>query len=81
MISGQGQAMSRSDPNAGRVREKRLKSGLIITHQGYILDYVNPDKACIMIEGSIRCIGNPRDILQEIRKSGYEECVRCLSLK
>ena len=65
----------------GRVREKRLKSGLIITHQGYILDYVNPDKACIMIEGSIRCIGNPRDILQEIRKSGYEECVRCLSLK
>ena len=65
----------------GRAREKRLKSGLIITHQGYILDYVNPDKACIMIEGSIRCIGNPRDILQEIRKSGYEECVRCLSLK
>ncbi len=65
----------------GRAREKRLKSGLIITHQGYILDYVNPDKACIMIEGSIRCTGNPRDILQEIRKSGYEECVRCLSLK
>jgi Fe-S cluster assembly ATP-binding protein len=65
----------------GRAREKRLKSGLIITHQGYILDYVNPDQACIMIEGSIRCIGNPRDILQEIRKSGYEECVRCLSSK
>jgi Fe-S cluster assembly ATP-binding protein len=65
----------------GRVREKRLKSGLIITHQGYILDYVNPDKACIMIEGSIRCVGNPRDILREIRKSGYEECVRCLSLR
>ncbi|HEX9137798.1 MAG TPA: ABC transporter ATP-binding protein [Nitrospirota bacterium] len=64
-----------------RVREKRLKSGLIITHQGYILDYVNPDKACIMIEGSIRCVGNPRDILREIRKSGYEECVRCLSLR
>ncbi len=65
----------------GKAREKRVKSGLIITHQGYILDYVNPDKACIMIEGSIRCIGNPRDILQEIRKSGYEECARCLSLK
>jgi Fe-S cluster assembly ATP-binding protein len=64
----------------GKAREKRLKSGLIITHQGYILDYINPDKACIMIEGAIRCIGNPRDILQEIRKSGYEECVRCLSL-
>jgi Fe-S cluster assembly ATP-binding protein len=65
----------------GRVREKRLKSGLVITHQGYILDYVNPDEACIMIDGSIRCVGNPRDILREIRKSGYEECVRCLSVK
>lgn len=63
-----------------KVREKNLKSGLIITHQGYILDYVNPDKACIMINGSIRCTGNPRDILQEIQKNGYEECARCLSL-
>jgi Fe-S cluster assembly ATP-binding protein len=65
----------------GKAREKRLKSALIITHAGYILDYVNPDRACIMIEGSIRCIGNPRDILREIREKGYEECVRCLNLK
>jgi len=65
----------------GKVREKKKKSGLIITHAGYILEYVNPDKACIMIEGSIRCIGNPRDILKEIQQHGYEECVRCLSSK
>jgi len=65
----------------GRARDKRLKSALIITHAGYILDYVNPDRACIMIEGSIRCMGNPRDILREIREKGYEECVRCLNLK
>jgi Fe-S cluster assembly ATP-binding protein len=64
-----------------RVREKRLRSALIITHAGYILDYVNPDRACILLEGSIRCIGNPRDILREIREKGYEECVKCLSLK
>ncbi len=63
-----------------KVRNPIRKSGLIITHQGFILDYVNPDRACIMIEGSIRCIGNPRDILQEIRTSGYEECVRCQRL-
>jgi Fe-S cluster assembly ATP-binding protein len=63
-----------------KARDKHLKSGLIITHQGYILDYVNPDKACIMINGTIRCTGNPRDILQEIQKNGYEECARCLSL-
>ncbi|HET6514113.1 MAG TPA: ABC transporter ATP-binding protein [Thermodesulfovibrionales bacterium] len=63
----------------GRVKEKGLKSALVITHSGYILDYVNPDKACVMLEGSIRCVGNPRDILREIREKGYEECVRCLS--
>jgi Fe-S cluster assembly ATP-binding protein len=65
----------------GKAREKRLRSALIITHAGYILDYVNPDKACILFEGSIRCIGNPRDILGEIQAKGYEECARCLSLK
>ncbi len=65
----------------GKAREKRKRSGLIITHAGYILDYVNPDKACILFGGSIRCIGNPRDILSEIQSKGYEECARCLSLK
>jgi len=65
----------------GRVRGRKPRSALIITHAGYILDYVNPDKACIMLEGSIRCIGNPRDILREIRGKGYEECVRCLSVQ
>jgi Fe-S cluster assembly ATP-binding protein len=64
-----------------KARSKKLKSALIITHAGYILDYVNPDRACIMLQGSIRCIGNPRDILREIREKGYEECTRCLSLK
>lgn len=64
----------------GKVRDSIRKSGLIITHQGYIMDYVNADRACIMIDGSIRCIGNPRDILQEIRTTGYEECVRCQRL-
>jgi Fe-S cluster assembly ATP-binding protein len=64
-----------------KARDKSLKSALVITHAGYILDYVNPDRACIMLEGSIRCIGNPRDILREIQEKGYEECARCLSLK
>ncbi|MDA8091031.1 MAG: ABC transporter ATP-binding protein [Nitrospiraceae bacterium] len=64
-----------------RARDEKLRSALIITHTGHILDYVNPDRACIMIEGSIRCTGNPRDILREIQEKGYEECVRCLSLR
>jgi Fe-S cluster assembly ATP-binding protein len=63
-----------------KAKKKELKSALMITHAGYILDYVNPDRACIMLEGSIACVGNPRDILEEIREKGYEECVRCMNL-
>lgn len=55
----------------------RTKAGLIITHAGYILDYVNADRACVMLNGTISCSGNPWDILEDIRTMGYEECVRC----
>lgn len=57
--------------------DKRTKAGLIITHAGHILDYVNADRACVMLNGTISCSGNPRDILEDIRSKGYEECVRC----
>ncbi len=57
--------------------DKRTKEGLIITHAGYILDYVNADRAYVMLNGTVRCSGNPRDILEDIRAKGYEECVRC----
>lgn len=57
--------------------DKRTKAGLIITHAGHILDYVNADRACVMLNGTVSCSGNPRDILEDIRSKGYEECVRC----
>lgn len=57
--------------------DKRTKGGLIITHAGHILDYVNADRACVMLNGTISCSGNPRDLLEDIRAKGYEECVRC----
>jgi hypothetical protein len=31
-----------------------------------------------MLEGRLLCHGNPRDILQDIKTFGYEECARCL---
>ncbi len=61
-----------------RRREHRGKSGLIITHTGFILDYVNADSGYILLDGKIPCQGNPREILQHLKKSGYEECARCL---
>ncbi len=60
-----------------RRRQKREKSGLIITHTGFILEYVNADVGYIMLEGRLLCAGNPREILEDIKKFGYEECSKC----
>jgi Fe-S cluster assembly ATP-binding protein len=57
---------------------RRAKAGLIISHAGHILDYVNADRAYVMLEGALSCSGNPRDILRDIRERGYEGCVACL---
>jgi Fe-S cluster assembly ATP-binding protein len=57
--------------------DKRTKGGLVITHAGHILDYVNADRAYVMLNGTVSCSGNPRDVLEDIRAKGYEECVRC----
>ncbi len=56
---------------------KRIKAGLIITHTGYILDYVEADAGCVMINGSLVCKGNARELLKDIHKSGYQECAVC----
>jgi len=61
-----------------RRRRHREKSGLIITHTGFILDYLDTDSGYIMLEGKIPCQGNPREILQHLKQYGYEECARCL---
>ena len=55
----------------------RTHSGLIITHTGHILDYVNTDRACVLLDGQIWCRGNPREILASIKSHGYEGCAVC----
>jgi Fe-S cluster assembly ATP-binding protein len=59
------------------VHKNRHKSGLIITHSGYILDYVEADKGCVLVNETIWCTGNPHEILQGIRDRGYEGCLSC----
>ncbi len=61
-----------------RRRGHREKSGLIITHTGFILNYVNADSGYILLDGKLPCQGNPREILQHLKNYGYEECARCL---
>ena len=66
--------------NKTRMQAKldRTKMGLIITHTGYILEYVAADKGQVLYDGILSCTNNPREILDCIEESGYEECVRCI---
>jgi len=56
----------------------RRCAGLIITHTGHILDYVNARTGYIMLDGRIGCEGDPHEILATIKEKGYEECVKCV---
>ncbi len=65
----------------GKVLDEYLKnshkSAIIITHTGYILDYVNSEKGCVMFEGKLWCKGKPKEIFNSVRESGYEKCKGC----
>jgi Fe-S cluster assembly ATP-binding protein len=52
-------------------------SALIITHTGYILDYVEGERGCVMIDGKITCQSKPRIVFDMIKKYGYEKCEEC----
>ncbi|HPD22649.1 MAG: ABC transporter ATP-binding protein [Desulfomonilia bacterium] len=56
----------------------RRKMGLIITHTGYILNYVPADRGQVLFDGVIACRGNPQEIFQTISRSGYKECIECM---
>lgn len=63
----------------GKVIDELFKerSGLIITHYGYILRYVNADEAHVLINGTIVCSGKPVRILGQILNEGYSWCMKC----
>jgi Fe-S cluster assembly ATP-binding protein len=60
-----------------KLHEERTKMGLIITHTGFILDYVTADRGQLLYDGELTCASNPREIFTCISEVGYEECVRC----
>jgi len=57
---------------------ERKCMGLIITHTGHILDYVNARTGYVMLDGRIVCEGDPHEILKTIKAKGYVECVKCV---
>ena len=66
-----------ADKSILQAKKERTKMGLIITHTGYVMDYVAADIGHVLYSGIIGCSGNPRELLKCISDQGYEECVRC----
>jgi Fe-S cluster assembly ATP-binding protein len=63
------------------IPSKQKKSGLIITHLGYILQFLGRlDRAHILIDGKIACSGNSDVIIKSIMKHGFDECKVCATM-
>ena len=65
----------------GTVASDPKRTGLIITHTGHILRYVNADVGHVLYEGRLACSGNPLDLIGDIGRQGYEQCVECAACK
>ncbi len=59
-------------------KKKRKKSGIIITHTGFIMRYVHADVGHVLLNGRMSGASNPEEIFACVGKFGYEECVRCM---
>jgi Fe-S cluster assembly ATP-binding protein len=68
-----------TDPEKSQrqIKRERTRMGLIITHTGFILDYVTADKGQVLYQGVLSCSNNPTDIFNCIKEMGYAECIRC----
>ena len=62
----------------GRHKES---AALIITHTGYIFEYVQPTHGSVLVGGKLHCVGNPKKILKNVKKHGYRGCITCLGEK
>jgi len=65
----------------GRVLDEYLKesgaSCFVITHTGYIIEYIEATDGCLMLDGHLYCVGNPHRLFETIRDYGYEKCREC----
>ncbi|NHI91504.1 MAG: ABC transporter ATP-binding protein [Candidatus Lokiarchaeota archaeon] len=52
-------------------------SALIVTHQGEILNHITTKRACVLLNSTIYCYANPREIYESIKEMGFEKCIDC----
>lgn len=57
--------------------QRNRRAGLIVTHTGHILHYVNADVGHVLIDGRLACQGNPLDLLADIEENGFRKCAGC----
>lgn len=55
----------------GHDQEETKKGGLLITHLGYILNFVDATHAHILMNGKITRTGSPKEIIEDVQKSGF----------
>lgn len=60
---------------------KRKKSALIITHLGYLLKFIDCDRAHVICEGQYLCGGNAKEIYQHILDHGFDKCANACLLE
>ncbi|HOO91683.1 MAG TPA: ATP-binding cassette domain-containing protein, partial [Syntrophales bacterium] len=60
---------------------KRTRSAIIITHTGFILDYIKADIAFVIMDGHVLGCGAPGEIFEEIKTHGYKKCTECFADK
>ncbi len=58
-----------------KMPSKRGRAGLIITHLGFILRYINADRAHVMLNGRIACTGMLDEVTKHVMEEGFERCV------
>lgn len=71
------QSLNVKDLSGERCKTGDRSSAIIATHSAAILDYVQTDKAHVMIDGQIKCSGNSLLLMNQIRGYGYDYCTKC----
>lgn len=54
-----------------RPTERARRAALIITHTGFILEYLRADMGHLLVDGRIVCSGDPEQLFQHIKQHGY----------
>jgi len=62
------------------IRERTV-GGIIVTHTGTILEHLHATRGYVLVDGRLMCSGAPLDILDQISKNGFVDCIAAARIK